>query len=142
MLSIVLALNTIWFAMGFHAFFLRRAVFAKILVPVRSQRENGAFDALVESGRFLGGFNFALAALNLLLVVRIDIFESASQWAVLLAFNAAAHGSQFVGNIPIALQNLRGEGTWQVFEGVMLRIFVMDFALAAFNAVVAINYLL
>ncbi|QIG55315.1 hypothetical protein G6N82_02945 [Altererythrobacter sp. BO-6] len=123
--------------MGFHAFYLRREIFAKVLVANRDHRDNGAFDALVESGRFLGGFNFALSVLNILLVLNFGSFDRDSQWAVLLAFNALAHGSQFVGNIPIALQNRRGGGAWNVFDGVMLRIFVIDFALAAANATAA-----
>jgi len=56
-------------------------------------------------------------------------------------FNALAHGSQFVGNIPMALKNRRGEGLWNVFKGVMLRIFVIDFTLMVFNGVLAITYL-
>lgn len=138
MLDIVLLLNAIWFAMGFHVFYLRRRVFAKVLVPNRAHRENSAFEALVETGRFMGGFNFALATLNLALLLDVGGFDRNSQWAVLLAFNAVAHGSQFVGNVPIALQNRNGGGAWQVFSGVMRTIFVIDFALAAANAAIAV----
>ena len=61
-------------------------------------------------------------------------FTENSQWATLLIFNALAHGSQFFGNVPMALQNRRGEGLWNVFKGVMLRIFVIDFTLMVANA--------
>ncbi|MEM6476254.1 MAG: hypothetical protein AAF687_08825, partial [Pseudomonadota bacterium] len=57
-----------------------------------------------------------------------------SQWATLLIFNALAHGSQFAGNIPMALRNRRGGGLWSVFKGVMLQIFVIDFTLMIVNA--------
>jgi len=134
MLEIVLALNAIWFAMGFHAFYIRRELFAKVAVPNKDHRDNSAYEAVVETGRFMGGFNLALAALNILLLFNIGGFDKNSQWATLLIFNALAHGSQFAGNIPMALQNRHGEGVWNVFKGVMLRIFVIDFALMLFNA--------
>ena len=138
MLTAVLAINAVWFAMGFYAFYLRREVFAKVIVPIREDRDNSAYEAVIESGRFMGGFNFALSALNIMLVLGLGGFETGSQWAVLLVFNSLAHGSQFAGNIPMALANRRGEGIWRVFKGVMLRIFVIDFTLMVANAVLAI----
>lgn len=140
MLELVLALNAIWFAMGFHAFYIRRKLFAKVTVPNKAHRDNSAYEAIVETGRFMGGFNLALSALNILLIFNVGGFDKDSQWATLLFFNALAHGSQFAGNIPMAVQNRRGEGVWNVFKGVMLRIFVIDFALMVFNAVLAIAF--
>ena len=137
-LKIVVILNAIWFAMGFHAFYLRRGVFGKVIVPVKEDRNNTAYEAVVESGRFMGGFNFALSVLNIALIFNLGGFETGPQWAVLLAFNALAHGSQFAGNIPMALKNRRGDGLWNVFKGVMLRIFVIDFTLMVANAVLAV----
>ena len=137
-IEIVVLLNAIWFAMGFYAFYLRRRVFGKVVVPVKEDRENTAYDAIVESGRFMGGFNLALALLNIALLFNVGGFETNSQWAVLLAFNAVAHGSQFAGNIPMALANRRGGGLWPVFKGVMLRIFVIDFTLMILNGALAI----
>ena len=131
-------LNAIWFAMGFYAFYLRRQVFGKILVPNREDRENSAYEAVIESGRFMGGFNFALSLLNLALLFNLGGFETGNQWAVLLAFNGIAHGSQFAGNIPMALANRHGGGLWNVFKGVMLRIFVVDFTLMTANCALAI----
>ena len=107
-LYIVLLLNAIWYAMGFHAFYIRREVFGKVMVPVKEDRDNTAYRAIVESGRFMGGFNFALSALNIMLLLNIGGFESDGQWATLLIFNALAHGSQVAGNIPMAVQNRRG----------------------------------
>lgn len=137
-LTVLLTLNAIWFAMAFDAFYRRRKIFGKVMVPIQADRDNTAFDALVESGRFMGGFNLALSAFNVLLVFNFGGFETDTQWATLLIFNALAHGSQFFGNVPMALQNQRGGGLWPVFKGVMLRIFVIDFTLMVANAAMAI----
>lgn len=142
MLTLIFLLNAIWFGMGFYAFYLRRHIFGKVLVSNRADRENSAYHVLVESGRFMGGFNIALSIFNLFLVINLGGFESSSQWATLLIFNALAHGSQFFGNIPMALQNRQGRGLWNVFKGVMLRIFVIDFVLMVANAGCAILILI
>ncbi len=142
MLEVILLLNALWFTMGFHAFYVRREVFAKVVVPIKEDRNNSAYEAIVETGRFMGGFNFALALLNIALLFNWGGFDRPSQWAVLLLFNSAAHGSQFVGNIPMALRNRRGGGIWDVFKGVMLRIFVIDFTLMVANAVLAVVLLI
>jgi len=139
-LKILFLANAIWFAMAFNAFYIRRRVFGKILVPNKADRENTAYEALVESGRFMGGFNLALSALNVFLLFNVGGFDKDSQWAALLAFNALAHASQFFGNVPMALQNRSGEGLWNVFKGVMLLIFVVDFVLMVFNAVLAVVF--
>ena len=59
--------NAIWYGLGFVAFYLRRDVFAKVVVPIQADRNNSAYEAVIESGRFMGGFNFALSALNIAL---------------------------------------------------------------------------
>lgn len=138
MLETVLALNAIWFGMGFYAFYLRRHVFGKVLVPIQADRSNSAYEALIESGRFMGGFNFALSAFNVALFFNLGGFDQNAQWALILAFNALAHVSQFFGNVPMAIRNRRGGGLWNVFKGVMLRIFVIDLALTVLNAAIAI----
>lgn len=133
--------NAIWFGMAFNAFYLRRKVFGKVMVPIKEDRNNTAYDAFVESGRFMGGFNLALSLLNFALVFNLAGFETGQQWALLLIFNAVAHGSQFFGNVPMALQNLKGGGLWPVFKGVMLLIFVLDFVLMIANGVFAVALL-
>ena len=137
LVQILLALNAIWFAMAFDAFYRRRRIFGKVMVPIQADRNNSAYEALVESGRFMGGFNLAISALNVLLLFNIGGFETNQQWATLLIFNALVHGSQFFGNVPMALENRRGGGLWNVFKGVMLLIFVLDFTLMVANAVLA-----
>lgn len=141
LISAVFLANAIWFGLGFVAFYLRREVFAKIVVPVQADRNNSAFAAVIESGRFMGGFNFALSALNLGLLFNIAGLETPVQLSFMLAFNALAHGSQFFGNVPMALENRRGAGLWNVFKGVMLQIFVIDFVLMVANFALALALL-
>ena len=135
MLEIILVANAIWFALGFHLFALRNKVFAKILVP-REHRETPVFPILAATGPFLGGFNFAFCALSLLFLIDTSVFPEAEQRIILLIVFALAHGSQFIGNVPIALANRKGEGVWQV-EGLMLFIFITDFVLMVANAALA-----
>ena len=138
LLQILFLANAIWFAMAFDAFYLRRKVFGKVMVPIAEDRNNTAYEALVEFGRFMGGFNLALSLLNVMLVFNLGGFETDQQWAILLIFNALAHGSQFAGNIPMFLKNQRGEGLWVVMKGVMRLIFVLDFTLMTANGAFAV----
>ncbi len=140
MLTVTLILNALWFAGGFHLFWLRGKIFANVVVP-RDHRETPVFETLIRSGTFVGGFNFAFLVLNVLLLINLDEFDSGRQWAILLIVNAVAHGTQFAGNVPIALGNRRGGGVWQVLGGLMLFIFVVDFTLMALNAALAMGYL-
>lgn len=138
MFEFILVANAIWFGLGFHLFALRRKIFAKILVP-KEYRQTPVFDMLAETGKFLGGFNLAFCALSVLVLIYAAIFPEDSQRAVLFSVFAIAHGSQFAGNVPIALQNRRGQGVWQV-KGLMRFIFVTDFALMLANLAIAANY--
>lgn len=133
LINAVFAVNAIWFGLGFIAFYIRREVFAKIVVPLAVDRTNSAYSAVIETGRFMGGFNFALSAFNLGLCLNLAGLETPKQLSFMLVFNAFAHGSQFLGNVPMALKNLQGAGLWNVFKGVMLQIFVIDFVLMLAN---------
>ncbi|MEM7084200.1 MAG: hypothetical protein AAF465_15835 [Pseudomonadota bacterium] len=133
--KLLLVANAVWFAMGFHLFVFRNTVFAKILVP-KAYRDSPAFDVLVESGKFLGGFNFALCAFNLVLLAFADAFNGDSQRIILCLFFALAHGSQFYFNFPIWRQNRMQQGVWQV-QGLMRFIFVTDFVLMLANTLMA-----
>lgn len=138
MFEAVLVANAIWFAMAFNVFALRHRIFAKVLVP-RSQRDTPVFGVLAESGKFLGGFNFALGVFNVILLLKKDVFPESEQRAILCAFFALAHASQFYFNLPIALQNRKGKGVWQV-KGTMRFIFVTDFVMMTANLAVAAMY--
>ncbi len=132
MFETILVLNAIWFALAFHVFAIRNQVFAKILVP-KEHRNNPAFDVLVASGKFLGGFNLAFMLLNVLLLFNLDTFPTDQQRTILLLVFAVAHGSQFFFNLPIALQNRQDGGVWQVLKGLMLFIFVTDCVMMFLN---------
>lgn len=136
MLETILILNAIWFAMGFNVFSLRPKIFAKVVIP-KEDRQTPVFDVFIHSGKFLGGFNFAFALLNSLLATNLDVFPSDAQRAILLLVIAVAHGSQFIFNVPVAIQNKRGAGVWQVLKGTMLFIFVTDFTLMLLNLIFA-----
>ena len=138
MFEVILVANAIWFALGFHLFALRNQVFAKILVP-KTQRDTPVFAVLEATGPFLGGFNFAFLVLCVLLMAYESSFAGADQRTILLAVIAIAHGSQFVSNIPVALENRKGKGVWQV-KGLMGFIFVTDCVLMLANAILAARY--
>jgi len=136
MFEVILVLNALWFVMGFNVFSLRPKIFAKLVVP-REQRDTPVFGILAESGRFLGGFNFAFSLLNILLLASLATFPSDEQRAILLFVFSVAHGSQFIFNVPVAIQNKRGGGIWQVLKGTMLFIFVTDFVMMVLNLLLA-----
>ena len=134
MFKIILILNAIWFALAFHLFSLRAQIFAKSIVP-REQRDTPVFDIATELVKFLGGFNLAFCVLNILVLLYPNVFPEANQRIILCLVFAVAHGTQFLFNVPIALQNQKGKGAWQV-KGRMLFIFVTDFLLMIGNLVV------
>ena len=138
MFEIILTLNALWFFMGFNVFSLRSKVFAKLLVP-RDHRETPVFAILAASGRFLGGFNLAFAVFNGLLMINLALFPENNQRALFLFVFAVAHGSQFAFNLPIAIHNRRGSGVWQVLQGTMLFIFVVDFIMTVLNLALAVK---
>ena len=138
MFEFILLLNAIWFGLGFHLFALRSKIFAKILVP-KEHRESPVFDMLIETGKFLGGFNLAFCVLNVLILINPSVFPEANQRIILCTVFAIAHGSQFISNVPIALDNRKGKGVWQI-KGLMLFIFITDFVLMLANLVLAGMY--
>lgn len=140
MFEAVLAANAIWFGLAFHLFALRSKVFAKVLVP-KAHRDTPVFDALAATGPFLGGFNLAFCVLSGLVLVFSGAFPQPEQRLILCAVFAIAHGSQFLANVPVALENRAGRGVWSV-KGVMRFIFVTDCVLMAANLLLAIRFAL
>ena len=138
-LHIILVINALWFFGGYHIFDIRGRIFAKIVVP-REHRDTPVMETLIVAGKFVAGFNLAFFVLNVLLLFNIGLFDKDLQWAILLFVISVAHGTQFAYNVPVALQNRRGEGVWQV-KGLMLFIFITDFTLMALNAILAAIYL-
>ncbi|MEO1436222.1 MAG: hypothetical protein AAFV80_11850 [Bacteroidota bacterium] len=135
MFELTLILNALWFAGGFHLFALRSTVFAKTLVA-KEHRDNPMFAMLIATGKFMGGFNFAFCVLNVLLLLFANTFPDPLQRAILFMVIGLAHGTQFAGNVPIAIANKKGEGAWPV-KGLMRFIYVTDFSLMVLNFVLA-----
>lgn len=138
MFELILLLNAVWFGLGFHLFALRNKVFAKILVP-KAHRETPVFETLAATGPFLGGFNFAFCALNVLILINPGVFPDGDQRIILCLVFALAHGSQFISNVPVAVDNQKGKGVWQV-KGLMRFIFITDLVLMLANLVLVGMY--
>ncbi|MBS2023973.1 MAG: hypothetical protein JST92_16330 [Deltaproteobacteria bacterium] len=127
----VLAVNVLWFGLGFRLFSLqpRRAI--RLLVPADA-REERTYKALVEALPFLGGMNLAFAVLSLYALVPMLRGAAISVSLVLLACGLA-HGSQFAANLPPLLRGGRAGGaSWDV-RGPMRFIFIVDGVCAAAN---------
>ncbi|GAB5501682.1 hypothetical protein [Pyruvatibacter sp.] len=135
--------SLVWFSAALRYFGFQQYAAAKVMVP-RSARLSPVFDSMAAGIRFLGGFNGAFALLCLclfaLLIAGGPHFTSASERVVVLLAIAAAHFSQFLGNVPILRNGERqGERYWPVLSGPMRFIFLMDaaqFALAGAAIVV------
>ncbi|BFM14785.1 hypothetical protein R50073_09680 [Maricurvus nonylphenolicus] len=140
MLETVLILNALWFLGGYHTFHIRGRIFAKKVVP-KEHRNTPVFETLIMSGKFVAGFNLAFLVLNILLLLNTSLFDKDLQWVILLFTIAVAHATQFAFNVPVALQNRRGEGVWEV-KGLMLFIFITDFTMMVLNLVMAGMYLI
>lgn len=135
MLEALLIANVLWFAGGFNLFARRGKIFAKVVIA-KEDRDTPVLETLIMSGKFLGGFNLAFAIFNILLLLNTSLFDKGLQWTIILFTIAIAHGTQFAYNVPVAIQNRRGEGVWQV-KGLMLFIFITDFTLMTLNTLLA-----
>ena len=135
--TIIFALNVLWFAMGFRFFSLTPKVAAKVLIP-RSARESPLFTTMAAAVRFLGGMNLALSLFAALILIFRELYPDPKQLALFAVVFAVAHGSQFAYNVPVLLGGGRqGEALWPVRSGPMLFIFVVDCALMLANGALA-----
>jgi hypothetical protein len=139
---ILLMLNALWFGSAFWYFSIKSTSAAKVLVPP-SARESPLFPTIVATVKFLGGMNAAFALFSLLVLFWDEKFPQPLQKSLFTLVFAAAHGSQFIYNVPIARMGGRqGESYWNVLSGPMLFIFVVDATLAAANLVSTLLWLL
>lgn len=133
----IFVFNAVWFGAAFHYFALKPFAAAKLLVP-KAARGSPLFTSLAESGRFLGGMNFAFSTFALLLLSNRALFAEPRQLALFATVFALAHGSQFAFNVRIALgKGPLGQPLWAVLQGPMLFIFCMDCVLMLANGALA-----
>ena len=139
-IQILFLLNGLWFFAAFVQFSVAQTNTAKILVP-REARDNVLVPTLKASVAFLGGMNLALALLAFYLATAPAAFAAKEQQIVLFACFAAANFSQFWFNVPVALRGGQiGQAYWPVFSGPMLKIFVIDAALAVADAAAVFHF--
>ncbi len=133
----VMALNVLWFGAGAMYFGVAAGSATRLLVS-RPARQSPLFSTLSAAVRFLGGMNLAFAVLAGVLLFNRALFPEAAQVAALTSVLALAHGTQFAANVPVALsRNSQGEPQWPVLSGLMLFIFLTDFALMVANGALA-----
>jgi hypothetical protein len=136
--QILLVANALWFGAAFWYFSIKSTSAAKVLVPT-SARSSPLFLTITASLKFLGGMNAAFALFSVLLFVSGEIFALPLHKVLFAVVFAAAHGSQFFYNVPIARGGGRqGESYWNVLSGPMLFIFIVDASLAALNLAFAV----
>lgn len=129
----LMALNLLWFAAGAIYFGINASSAAKLLVA-RNDRGHPLFKTLSASIRFLGGLNFAFAALAGLILFTPTLFPEARQVAALTAILALAHGTQFAGNLPAVMREGQAKTElWPVLHGRMRFIFCIDILLMLAN---------
>lgn len=126
----LMALNALWFTMGFISFSFRSQRFATLISPVDTQEPT--LSRLAHSLKFLGGLNLALAVLALACLIKMS--PSSDSYRIVALTLGVAHGSQFYTNLQVVR---RKEKLWPVLSGTMLFIFVVDGLLAIINFVLA-----
>ncbi|MES2384071.1 MAG: hypothetical protein V4593_05950 [Pseudomonadota bacterium] len=130
--SAVMVLNIVWFGLAFYFFSIRPVIVAKLLVP-RTERDSVLFGTVMYSLRFLGGMNFALALLSLVLLANPVGFTPVQQgWLALVL--AVAHASQCSLNMPLVLKQRGMPGATQLgLSRPMRMIFAVDCVMTVAN---------
>jgi hypothetical protein len=88
----MLVLNCIWFGLGFWSFCIRSNQYASLIVK-KNKVSSEVYQSVAHSIKFLGGFNFAVAFLNAVMLLDLDLFPTDKQRFLLFSFFALAHGS-------------------------------------------------
>lgn len=130
--STTMVLNLVWFGMAFYFFSVRPVTVAKLLVP-RSERDSLLFGTVMYTLRFLGGMNFALGLLSVVLLVNPVGFTPVQQgWGALVL--AVAHASQCAFNMPLVLKQRGMPGASQLgLSRPMRMIFTVDCVMTVAN---------
>jgi hypothetical protein len=130
--SAIMVLNVVWFGMAFYFFWIRPVIVAKLLVP-RGERDSVLFGTLMYALRFLGGMNFALALLSLVMLLNPVGFTPVQQgWLALVL--AVAHASQCSLNMPLVLKQRGMPGASQLGLSASMRmIFAVDCVMTLAN---------
>jgi hypothetical protein len=132
---VLMLLNTAWFFAAFWFFSIQSKKAVKLLLS-KEHRQPPYFDILAHALKFLGGMNMAFAILAIFAGTNPD---AVGQKTLLLLVFSAAHFSQFVFNLPLALKEQKQQSSlWPVLRGTMFFIFVVDATLAVFNLVLAV----
>ncbi len=136
---LVLTLNILWFGMAFHYFWFKTASAAKLLL-IRENRAEPYRSIVAHAIKFIGAFNFAFMLLSIFSLVRFHYPELDKETNAALFFTFfAAHFGQFLGNLPLALKERKGQQPlWPVLQKRMLFIFRNDFILAMLNLIISI----
>ena len=131
--SAIMVLNIIWFGMAFYFFSIRPAIVTKLLVP-RGERDSLLFGTVMYALRFLGGLNFALALLSLVLLLNPVGFTPVQQgWLALVL--AVAHASQCSFNMPLILNQRGMPGATRLgLSAPMRMIFAVDCLMTVANS--------
>lgn len=133
----VLLVNALWFLAGFVQFTLKERSTVRMLVA-RPQRDDALVPTLAASVRFLGGMNLALAVLATICALSRSLFAGPADRAVLFAFFALVHATQFGCNVPVLRARRRAPNAyWPVLSGPMRFIFIVDGSLAVTDLVLA-----
>jgi len=134
---LILALNILWFGMGFRYFCFQSESATKMLLP-KTHRAEPYFSIVTHAVKFIGAFNFALMVLSIIVLVRYHFprLDMETNAALFFVFSLA-HFGQFWVNVPLARKERKGQNTlWPVLKGRMYFIFRTDFILAILNLLI------